>query len=220
MSFINILINENQIYKNNFKQNKLFEIVKEGKLNDDSQKEKFLDYFQIWSNAFQKIIMARIVFSENNEFEKLAWHHLQEELGHNLQLLKNRQNYVALEDSILEALASWFIFKMLTLGDSARTVLIHLVIESCASIFYENLGPLFLTSNISKEHFSTHLALDPEHEKIGIDLLKKIQSSDITLLNIQKKGWQMIEALFNRLAELCYEETNEVNLHHSLRVIR
>lgn len=205
MSLIDKLVLNNQTYKTNFRQNKLFKIVKENKLSTDAQKENFLNYFQIWSDEFQKMILARIVFSESKSYSNLAWQHLEEEFGHNLQLIKSRKNYVAVEDPIFEALASWFTMKMLTLSDAERTVLIHLVIESCATIFYEYLGPIFLDNNKEEEHFNTHQELDPEHEQIGIDLLKKMNVTDSSLITIQKKGWAMIEALFTRLAENCLD---------------
>lgn len=44
--------------------------------------------------------------------------------------------------------------------------------------------------------------LDPEHEQMGVDLLKQLNVNDLLLLNIQKKGWSMIEALFTRLASI------------------
>ncbi|MFY9590118.1 hypothetical protein [Rickettsia endosymbiont of Halotydeus destructor] len=206
MNLLEQLLLNNQIYKDNFRQNKLFKIVKENKLNNNVQKEIFLNYFQIWSNEFQKIVLARVVFSEEQNYSKLAWHHLEEEFGHNLQLLNSRKDYVLVEDPIFEALASWFIMKMLTLGDSGRTVLIHLVIESCATIFYEYLVPVFSNSNKAEKHFNTHCELDPKHEQIGIDLLRKMNITDSSLLAVQKKGWIMIETLFARLAENCLVE--------------
>ena len=90
---------------------------------------------------------------------------------------------------------------MMTLGDSERAVLVHLVIESCATIFYEKLGSIFFNHKAAK-HFKTHMHLDPEHEQMGIDLLKQININDSSLLTIQKKGWDMMDALFTRLAEI------------------
>ena len=37
--------------------------------------------------------------------------------------------------------------------------------------------------------------LDPEHKQMEIDLLKQISVKDSSLLTIQKKGWDMINAL-------------------------
>nr|WP_253307477.1 hypothetical protein [Rickettsia endosymbiont of Ceutorhynchus assimilis] len=204
MNLLEQLLLDNKIYQNKFRQNKLFQIVKENKLSTDAQKENFLNYFQIWSDEFQKMILARIVFSEGKSYSNLGWQHLEEEFGHNLQLLRSRKNYAAVEDPVFEALASWFTMKMLTLSDAERTVLIHLVIESCATIFYEYLGPIFL-DNKEEEHFNTHQELDPAHEQIGIDLLRKMNITDLSLITVQKKGWAMIEALFTRLAENCLE---------------
>lgn len=65
-----------------------------------------------------------------------------------------------------------------------KAVLVHLVIESCATIFYEKLGSIFLNHKAVK-HFKTHMHLDPE--QMGIDLLKQININDSSLLTIQKK---------------------------------
>jgi len=197
MSLIDRLISDNEKYKKQFRKNKLFE----SKLNNNIQKDKFLRHFQIWSDEFQKMVLARVVFSETKEFKQLAWEHLAEEFGHNLELSQNLENHKETTDPIFEALGSWFTLKMMTLGDSERVVLVHLVIESCATIFYEKLGSIFFNHKAEK-HFKTHMYLDPEHEQIGIDLLKRININDSSLLAIQKKGWNMIEALFTRLAEI------------------
>jgi len=198
MNIINRLISDNEKYKERFKKNKLFKI----KLESDVQKEKFLDYFQIWSNEFQKMVLARVVFSEQEEFTKLAWEHLMDEFGHNIELSENRKKDVVAYDPIFEALGSWFTLKMMTFGDSERAVLVHGVVESCATIFYEKLGSIFLNCEKTGKHFKTHTHLDPEHEQMGIDLLKQQNVNDPALLAIQKKGWDMIEVLFTRLAEI------------------
>ena len=44
--------------------------------------------------------------------------------------------------------------------------------------------------------------LDPAHEQMGIYLLKQININYSSLLTIQKKDWDMIDALFTRLAEI------------------
>jgi len=198
MNVIDRLISDNEKYKKKFEKNKLFKI----KLESNARKDKFLNYFQIWSNEFQKMVLARVVFSEHKEFTKLAWEHLLDEFGHNIQLSKDRKETLEVQDSTFEALGSWFTLKMMTLGDIERTVLIHMVIESCATIFYEKLGAVFLTYDKAKKHFKTHNHLDHEHEQIGIDLLMKQNINDSALLDIQKKGWNMMEALFTRLAEI------------------
>ncbi|MGX6960698.1 MAG: hypothetical protein ACIPMY_05785 [Rickettsia endosymbiont of Pentastiridius leporinus] len=198
MDIIENLILENEKYKEKFKENRLFKI----KLENKHHRDKFLDYFQIWSNEFQKMVLARVVFSEQKEFIKLAWEHLLDEFGHNIELSQARKNSADPQDPVFEALGSWFTLKMMTLGDSERVVLVHLVIESCATIFYEKLGAIFLNCEKSEKHFKTHTHLDPEHEQMGIDLLKKLNINDPALLETQEKGWNMIEALFTRLAEL------------------
>ncbi|MCX4084055.1 hypothetical protein N7281_04180 [Rickettsia hoogstraalii] len=197
MDLIDRLISDNEQYKEQFRKNKLFEI----KLDSTLQKNKFLKHFRIWSDEFQKMVLARVVFSETKEFKQLAWEHFTDEFGHNIELSQNLENNEEATDSIFEALGSWFTLKMMTLGDSERAVLVHLVIESCATIFYEKLGSRFLNHKSAK-HFKTHMHLDPEHEQMGIDLLKQININDSSLLTIQKKGWDMIDALFTRLAEI------------------
>ncbi|MFP3121091.1 hypothetical protein GCO76_07005 [Rickettsia sp. R2] len=197
MNIIDRLILDNEQYKEQFKKNKLFKI----KLDNTLRKNKFLKHFRIWSDEFQKMVLARVVFSETKEFQQLAWEHLTDEFGHNRELFQNLENNEETTDSIFEALGSWFTLKMMTLGDSERAVLVHLVIESCATIFYAKLGSIFFNHKAAK-HFKIHMYLDPEHEQMGIDLLKQININDSSLLTIQKKGWDMIDALFTRLAEI------------------
>ncbi|WP_412708336.1 hypothetical protein [Candidatus Rickettsia kedanie] len=197
MNIIDRLILDNAQYKEQFRKNKLFKI----KLDSTLRKNKFLKHFWICSDAFQKMVLARVVFSETKEFKQLAWEHLTDEFRHNIELSQNLENGEEVTDSIFEALGSWFTLKMMILGDSEQAVLVHLVIESCATIFYETLGSIFLNHK-SVKHFKTHMHLDPEHEHMRIDLLKQININDSSLLTMQKKGWDMIDALFTRLAEI------------------
>ena len=139
--------------KSNLKKTNYLKI----KLDSTVRKNKFLKHFRIWSDEFQKMVLARVVFSETKEFQQLAWEHLTNEFGHNIELFQNLENNEETTDSIFEALGSWFTLKMMTLGDSERAVLVHLVVESCATIFYEKLGSIFLI--IKQQNISKHICI-------------------------------------------------------------
>ncbi|KJW03156.1 hypothetical protein REIP_1178 [Rickettsia endosymbiont of Ixodes pacificus] len=102
MDLIDRLIPDNEQYKEQFRKNKLFKI----KLDSTLQKNKFLKHFRIWSGEFQKMVLARVVFSETKEFKQLAWEHLTDEFGHNIELSQNLENGKETTDSIFEALGS------------------------------------------------------------------------------------------------------------------
>ncbi|MCZ6902283.1 MAG: hypothetical protein O7C59_05960 [Rickettsia endosymbiont of Ixodes persulcatus] len=38
------------------------------------------------------MVLARLVFSETKEFKQLAWEHLTDEFGHNVELSQNLEN--------------------------------------------------------------------------------------------------------------------------------
>lgn len=194
----------NSEYIDHFKNNEIFNVLLEERLSD-SQKNKFLDYLQVLSDNFQKMVLIRSGFTDNKEFELPFREHLKEEFGHNEALRNSRDNLISREDAIFESLCTWFNYKMLTLDNLEKIVLVHLVIESSADIFYGKIIPIFNTSKIS--HFECHAEHDNSHKEVDKDLFKHINKSTFDSLKlVLKQGWDIVEKQYERLAELIATE--------------
>ncbi|ARB91018.1 cupin domain-containing protein [Legionella longbeachae] len=194
----------NSKYMERFEQNEIFNALGEEQLSE-SQKNKFLDYLQILSDNFQKMVLIRSGLTDNKEFECLFKEHLKEEFGHDEALRNSRDNLVKREDAIFESLCTWFNYKMLTLDNLEKMVLVHLVIESSADLFYNKIGHIFNTNKIT--HFECHSEHDHSHKDVDQDLFKHINKNTFDALKIiQKQGWDIVEKQYERLAELILDK--------------
>lgn len=196
------LFRRNEEYMERFDKHRLFALVRAGLLNKPAAKSRFLDCFQVWSNQFQKMVLARAMTVQHPDFEELAWCHLIEELGHNRDLAKNRGDLQAIFDPVLESSCAWFPWKTSLIGDAEKVVLIHLVVEASATYFYKHVHPAMASSEV-KEHFDVHKVADDGHVEMGYALLRKLPLDDgRALFEIQRQGWAMLGTLMGRIADL------------------
>lgn len=202
-----LLFLKNEEYMERFDKHRLFALVNKGLLNNEESRERFLDCFQVWSNYFQKMVLARVLTTQNSSFEELAWEHFIEELGHNKDLSNKRKKVNKVFDPILESSSAWFANSMSGIGDAEKVVLVHLVVEASATYFYKHIQPAMKSSDTSK-HFEAHKEDDHNHVKMGYDFLREYAISETEkLLEIQEQGWAMLTVVMGRIADLV--------VHHS-----
>lgn len=206
-SIIDQLFAKNEEYMERFDKHRLFALVHNGLLNDLDARKRFLDCFQVWSNHFQKMVLARAMTLQDSKFEELAWLHLIEELGHNRDLAKSRADLRPVFDPVLESACAWFPWKTGLIGDAEKVVLVHLVVEASATFFYKHVGPAMAATDV-KEHFDTHTVADDGHVEMGYSFLKKLTIEDgQSLFEIQRQGWAMLMAVMGRIADLVVHHT-------------
>lgn len=195
------LLRRNIYYLNLFRQNKLFELLNK---NQGSQitLDRFMRVFQVWSNYFQRMVLLQYINATDSEVQKIAEEHLVEEFGHNIELRKSLGGLQPIWDPILESLSGWFSWVIPTIDQRERIVLIHLVIENCATVFYEVTTPIFNSQN-SAEHFKHHSVHDNSHAELGLSVLEGLSPREYKGLSvIQEKGWKTLISLFERMADL------------------
>lgn len=203
------LLDRNDGYLERFSTNPLFAMARQGRLEDEETRSQFLDHFQVWSDAFQRMLFARVTYSDDAVFRGVATEHLEEEFGHNTALSRGRAPGTAraASDPILDATCEWFVAKMLSLDNNERTVLVHLVVEASAAVFYAYMGPAMSGASASKSHFDMHAGeIDHEHVDLGVDVLRTSSVRDAeSLFDIQRRGWDMLNSMFGRIAEILEE---------------
>lgn len=196
------LIHKNQELEERFDKHRLFALVHKGLLDNPEARRRFLDCFQVWSNQFQRMVLARVVTLRDPAFEAIAWNHLIEELGHNRDLAKNRVDLQPVFDPILEATTSWFPSVVASISDAEKLVLIHLVVEASATYFYKHIQPAMSASG-TVAHFDAHKVEDGRHAQMGHDFLREYPIEDgERLFEIQARGWAMLNAVMGRIADL------------------
>lgn len=199
---LELLINNNKKFKKDFEQNSLFKLMESGYFNSEEKREIFLDYFQIWSNYFQKAMLLKTALCDDPSFSPLFYQHFREEFGHDQMLTRDRERSCIKKDAVLEALCNWFLSKMISFSPYEQVVVMNLCVEGCAVVFY-SFAKSAIDPDNQLEHFQAHGSIDLNHEEMGLSLLENLSSSQYNrLLEIQEDTWEICGALMQRLSEL------------------
>ncbi|MFC0110980.1 hypothetical protein [Kibdelosporangium aridum] len=173
-------------------------------------KKAVLTYLQPWSNAFQRMISARVTFETDPQLRTLALEHQQEEVGHDAILARSRADDRRLVwDPVIEAGASWFVDQFAVLPGVQRAVLAHLALEA-GSLVLSQAGTRAFPDD---PYFTLHDEADAEHLEMGYRLLR--QRSDWTvddLITVLDRAWQVIDVVSNRIAECALRDTGAVTV--------
>jgi hypothetical protein len=199
---LNYLLLKNKEFTNKFAKSPLMTLIRSTKMDDAKNRMQLLDCIQVFSNYFQKTVMLRFVLNDNNIFGETIQQHLSEEFGHDVSLMNDRKERPPAWDSILDACSCWFSWKMFTLDNSEKTVLVHLVLEASAHLFFIEAHKV-MSKYAETDYFKIHAEVDEHHETMGLNLLEDLREIDYKhLLNIQQQGWDILNSVCNRIAEL------------------
>ena len=209
ISSLELLVRRNNNFKENFKKNPLFKLMKTGYFHSDSKREKFLDYFQIWSNYFQKTMLLKTALCDDSSFSPLFYQHFVEEFGHDQMLTKDRSNVHFKKDALLEAICNWFLSKTISWSPYEQIVAMNLCVEGSAIIFY-SFAKSSIDPNNQLRHFQAHDDIDLDHEAMGLTLLESLSPLQYSrLFEVQEDTWAMINCLMKRIGELVQDNTLE-----------
>jgi hypothetical protein len=196
------LLRRNQQFIAQYKKSPLMQLITSDEMVKKAARTKLLDCIQVFSNYFQKTIILRHVLCEAAKFLPVTQAHFDEEINHNVSLMRDRKNRPPAWDAILEATAAWFTWKMLTLGDEEKTVLVHLVLEASANVFFHAAHKVMQRYD-ETDYFKIHAELDEGHEQMGIQLLTNLPPEKYSrLIEVQSQGWDMLNAVCDRMAQV------------------
>ncbi|GGL06877.1 cupin domain-containing protein [Nocardia jinanensis] len=189
---------ENDKYMRAYADNALVRMISDIDGQPDGVRESLLDHLQGWSNAFQRVIAARIVGEGDGPARDLADEHLVEEVGHHRLLADIRDGRETRWDPVIAAVSSWFLDRMTTGSSVERTVLAHLVLEGSGMIFHATGVHAFAAS----EYFRLHDGADAEHLEMGYrELAERRDWTPEQVSDVLRRGWQMMELLCDRIAD-------------------
>jgi hypothetical protein len=201
-------MNEEGLYRQqeqclkNFQESHLLKILSSTELDKKENRNKILDCIQIFANYFQKIVMLRGVFTHNPVLSAIARMHLNEELGHDAILVKERNNKDTVFDPILDSAMAWFCWQMFGLNDLEKTVLMHWVLESSAYCFFTKAKTVFDRYG-EMAYFQIHSEADEEHKDIAPALLNNLRPEEYARLEaILVQGWSVMTTACDHIAEL------------------
>lgn len=172
----------------------------------DETKKAVLTYLQPWSNAFQRMISARVTFETDPELRALALEHQQEEIGHDAILARSRtDDERVVWDPVIEAGASWFVDQFAVLPGVQRAVLAHLALEA-GSLVFSQAGTRAFPDD---EYFALHDEADVEHLEMGYQVLRQRTDWAVAdLVTVLDRAWQVITVVSDRIAECARRDTS------------
>ncbi|MFJ7215386.1 hypothetical protein [Amycolatopsis sp. NPDC098790] len=171
----------------------------------DETKKAVLTYLQPWSNAFQRMISARVTFESDPELRALALEHQEEEIGHDKILARSRaEDRQLVWDPVIEAGASWFVDQFGILPGVQRAVLAHLALEA-GSLVFSQAGTRAFPED---EYFDLHDEADVEHLEMGYELLRRRSDWSVDdVVTVLDRAWQVIGVVSDRIAECARRDT-------------
>ena len=206
-STLDNLLENNKIFVNEYTNNRLMKLIKSDDMKEKNLRKRLLDCIQVFSDYFQKVVMLRYILCDNHKFLSVAQLHLTEEYGHNISLKQDREHRPSVWDPILESTSCWFAWKMFTLDEEEKTVLVHLVLETSAQLFFTRAHQV-MEQYQETEYFKTHRDADEQHEQMGIDLLKELTVEKYQRLQkILSQGWAILNTACNQIALLTQQES-------------
>lgn len=189
----------------NFMKNEIFSSEIANLMSEKVRVQILKDCLQVMSNSFQRLMFSRMALSKNESYRKIFFEHFLEELGHDTELKEERENSSMIWDPILEASTFWFFGKNFLIDDPERIVMIQMVLEKGASLFYGHFSEI-LKDSFRSEHIEKHCDLDEGHDSLGVDLLARESTQKIASLDeLLKESWSMLDLFLARTAQLIKE---------------
>lgn len=171
------------------------------KINIDTKKkrETLLDCLQVISDHFQRLMFLRVGLCESPLHAKVFMEHFLEELGHNNGLAQERKRPKKW-DPILEASCAWFVNKNYLLDNSERIIMVQMVLEKCAHLFYGHFSDLLKEKS---EHIELHIHADEGHDSMGVDLLRDEPDYKYEkYFNLLDESWSIMNLFIERIGAL------------------
>jgi hypothetical protein len=202
------LLAYNQRRIEEFKQRPMFDLLRDGTLENPMKRKVFLDTLQIWVDGNQALLFSRQASCTDPKYSGVFLQHMHEEVGHDA-LHKARadggQSAAATRDATMEAITNWFTYQMFVLDNAEKAAVIHLVIEN-ASIAYHTVAMPILARYVSNEYFAVHVENDAEHAAMGEELLRRHSARTYDRLRrIVGEAWDMLSAMTDRVVEVTRE---------------
>jgi hypothetical protein len=187
-----------------YESSRLIRLLADGN-TPDATKKAVLTYLQPWSNAFQRMISARVTYEVDPELRMIALEHQQEEIGHDQLLARTRaDDQRVVWDPVIEAGASWFVDQFATLPGVQRAVLAHLALEA-GSLALSKAGALAFPDD---PYFSLHNEADVEHLDMGYQILRRRTDWTVEeVLTTLDRAWQVMTVVSDRMAECAEGDT-------------
>lgn len=194
-----------------FRRSSLMSLLSSTPIEDADVRCRLLSCLQTWSDAFQVLLHLRAALTGDVDHGRLAASHAAEEMGHNDNLKEQRHSECDVGwDSHLQGSIAWFKYQMVAASDLERTVLMHMVLEASGAVFHQKAAQIF----VDMPHFSEHAEDDMLHAECAAALIGRATTAQLLGIElILARGWSMMIALCDRMAEIALSGECEVGAY-------
>jgi quercetin dioxygenase-like cupin family protein len=198
-----VLLDEESRYRARFEKNLLVRLMGSPRAKDPAVSARLFDALQLWGEHFQRVLFARAARQASPVFQRMAEVHLAAEAGHDHQIARMRGGAPVRWDPVLAAASTWFLDRMHSATQEEQTVLVHLVLEGSGEIFHTAASRVY----DHLDHFHEHAEQEEEHVNMALDALRGSPDLDLPRLGVAlQQGWDMVELLCRRMAELALDD--------------
>lgn len=186
-----------------FEQGPLFAIIAKGALNAPAKRKAYLEGVQTFTNGMTAMLLSRQATCTDEAYEPTFLTHMGQEIGR--RLLEGGAHatatQVAEKDPVIDSVATWFTHQMFVLDNAEKTALVHLVIGTASATYAQRTRAL--APNLPAHVFGLAHREGDDHKALAEALLRK-QSPKVyaRLKEIVEEGWDMMDALGERLADV------------------
>jgi|GEM_PF-126036 len=211
---IDHLVEANKAYLNEFFQSPLMQLIHSKSITNKNIRHRLLDYLQIFSDKFQTMVKERCATTTHPHFKNIAKQHYDEEIGHNVILKANRHMNPTPTNSIIENNADWFIDIMKNADDITKHIVMHLILESTADMFFKEAYQAFLPYE-KIEYLQLHDEADEEHAQMGMKQLKAIDLFNVNnLIDTYDEAWVRLNTICDEISKQAQNTTTRSNIKH------
>ncbi len=198
---LDALMQHNDARLDAFREHRFFSMLADDTFASPDERRVLLACVRRFNLNFQRLIFIRQGLCEDPRFYGPFLQHLSEEIGHDA-LLSGQGIPEPIDDTLFEAILAWFNYQMLVLDNVEKAALMHLVIEEAGDHVLTLLSARMRTY-VDSPYFDVHAELDAGHAGMAGELLAEQTSATYQRLKlIADRGWDMMEAMFERVAQL------------------
>jgi quercetin dioxygenase-like cupin family protein len=198
--FYELLARNERFSRDFLENNPVNKILTSELLTDTELKRRFFNALHVFSAYFQRALFARSAAADEPRYAEMFREHLAEEYGHDQKLVKDLGAELSpVWDPTLEAASNWFVWKMLTLDNTDKVVLMSLVLEVSSHVFSKHALAV-IPGVLQTDYFEIHAIADVQHQEAGLPLLKHLDDTTYErLFKVQQEGWDMLNLMASRV---------------------
>jgi hypothetical protein len=182
-----------------FRRRPLFDLLRDGTLDEPSRRRAFLGAMQVWFDAEPALLMRRLASCADAKYSRAFVRDIDDDFARTLRRhgRGERPWATASTDVRMAAFVSWFSYQMAVL-DNAEKAVVELVVRSAISAYQSAAAPA-LAQFTSQRHFH----YSQGRTSVGADLLRGQSAAGYARLRaIMDETWSMFAAMTDRVVEL------------------